>query len=56
MTYFLHLVMCADDTRPFACDQNIENVLAKLENNAEIAMSCFEYNYMKMNNDIREKA
>ena len=38
MTYFLHLVMCADDTRPFACDQNIENVLAKLENNAEIAM------------------
>ena len=38
----------ADDTTRFVCDQSIENVFTKLENDAEIAISSFECNYMKM--------
>ena len=41
----------ADDTTPFVCNQSIEEVLSKLEINAEIAISWFECNYMKMNSD-----
>lgn len=41
----------AGDTAPFVCDQSIENLLRKLENNAEIAISWFDCNYIKMNND-----
>ena len=34
----------ADDTTRFVCDQSIENVFTKLENDAEIAISSFECN------------
>ena len=41
----------ADDTTPYVCDQNLENVLSKLEQNSELAISWFNYNYMKMNTE-----
>jgi len=39
----------ADDTTPFFCDLNINNVLETLEEQSEIALTWFEANYMKMN-------
>ena len=39
----------ADDTTPFVSDLNLEIVLEKLEENAEICNDWFDNNYMKMN-------
>ena len=39
----------ADDTTSYVCDKNLAFVLAKLEENSNIAMKWFENNYMKMN-------
>ena len=41
----------ADDTTPFVCDESLENVVAKLEHDSEVAISWFESNYMKLNID-----
>ena len=41
----------ADDTTPFVCDESLENVVAKLEHDSEVAISWFESNYMKLNTD-----
>ena len=41
----------ADDTTPFVCDFELKNVLDKLECNADLAVSWFETNYMKLNPD-----
>ena len=40
-----------DDAAQFICDQRIENNLRKIDNHIEIAISLFQYSYMKMNND-----
>ena len=40
-----------DDTTPFVCDESLENVVAKLEHDSEVAISWFESNYMKLNTD-----
>ena len=39
----------ADDTTSYVRDKNLAFVLAKLEENSNIAMKWFENNYMKMN-------
>ena len=51
--YFLFCAVCnfADDTAPYVCDKNLAFVLAKLEENHNIAMKWFENNYMKINSD-----
>jgi len=41
----------ADDTTPYVCDKSLKNVLEKLEQNSEIAISWFKTNYMKLNTD-----
>ena len=41
----------ADDTTPYVCDSNLNSVLEKLEDNAELAIAWFEINYMKRNTD-----
>ena len=48
--YFLSCDVCnfADDTTPYVCDKNLVFVLAKLEENSDIALKWFENNYMKM--------
>ena len=41
----------ADDTTPFVCGKNIENVLVSLEKNSISAIYWFHQNYMKLNTD-----
>ena len=41
----------ADDTTPFVCDNDLETVLNKLEQNSALAISWFESNYTKLNTD-----
>ena len=41
----------ADDTTPYICDQTLEGVLSRLEQNSELAVSWFNNNYMKINTD-----
>ena len=41
----------ADDTTLHVCDENVEQVLIRLENDSAIAICCFERNYMKLNTD-----
>ena len=41
----------ADDTTPFICDENLEVVVRKLEENSDLAISWFQNNYMKLNTD-----
>ena len=41
----------ADDTTFYACDQDIENVLQRLEHDSLLAIEWFENNYMKLNSD-----
>ena len=41
----------ADDTTLFACNENLEEVLTRLENNSEMAIFWFEINFMKLNTD-----
>ena len=41
-----------DDAAQFICDQRIENNLRKIDNHIEIAISLFQYSYMKINEDI----
>ena len=41
----------ADDTTSFVCDEKLEVVLLKLENNVETAINWFANNHMKMNPD-----
>ena len=41
----------ADDTTPYVCDEKLENVVSKLENDSDIAICWFESNYMKLNTD-----
>ena len=41
----------ADDTTPFVCDQNLEVVVRKLEENSDLAIHWFQNNYMKLNTD-----
>ena len=40
----------ADDTTPLFCDSNLK-FLEKLGHNSELAIACFEMNYMKRNTD-----
>jgi len=55
MTYFMlnetNVCNFADDTTPYVCDKSLKNVLEKLEQNSEIAISWFKTNYMKLNTD-----
>ena len=41
----------ADDTTPYACDTNLENLMSRLEFATEQAVEWFEINYMKLNVD-----
>ena len=41
----------ADDTTPYFCDKSLKEVLDKLEECTEIAISWFDTNYMKLNTD-----
>lgn len=41
----------ADDTTPFACDSNLDNVLLRLKHDSALALAWFECNYMKLNTD-----
>ena len=41
----------ADDTTPFVCDENLEVIVRKLEENSDLAISWFQNNYMKLNTD-----
>ena len=41
----------ADDTTPFVCDISLQSVINKLEKHSDVAISWFEYNYMKLNTD-----
>ena len=41
----------ADDTTLYACDDNLERVLQKLEVNSELAIFWFENNFMTLNTD-----
>ena len=42
----------ADDTNIYTCDPNVENVVAKLENDALALSEWFPNNLMKLNEDI----
>ena len=50
---FVNTEVCnlADDTTPYACDIDINNLIFRLENDALIAIVWFEANYMKINAD-----
>ena len=41
----------ADDTTIYACDNNIDNVLTRLENDSNIIIQWFADNFMKLNTD-----
>ena len=41
----------ADDTTPYTCDENLEQVLLRLEHDSALAICWFERNYMKLNTD-----
>ena len=41
----------ADDTTIYACDQNLETVLNRLEHDTLISIEWFDSNYMKLNSD-----
>ena len=41
----------ADDTTFYACDQDLESVLQKLEHDSLLAVEWFENNYMQLNSD-----
>ena len=41
----------ADDTTPYVCEGNLENVILKLEHDSGTAICWFESNYMKLNTD-----
>ena len=41
----------ADDTTFYACDQELESVLRRLEHDSLLAIEWFENNYMKLNSD-----
>ena len=41
----------ADDTTIYACDNNIDNVSARLENDSNIIIQWFTDNFMKLNTD-----
>ena len=45
--------MCnfADDTTPYACDQDLKTQIQKLEHDSLKAIMWFENNYMKLNED-----
>ena len=50
--YFMHDVCnFADDTTPFACNLDLENVLQSLEIDSAQALIWFDLNYMKLNAD-----
>ena len=38
----------ADDTTPYVCNERNDRVLRLLEENIELALCCFESNYMKL--------
>ena len=41
----------ADDTSPFACDEELKKVLETLETDSAQALKQFELNFMKLNAD-----
>ena len=41
----------ADDTTIYACDNNLDNVIARLENDSSIIIQWFANNFMKLNTD-----
>ena len=41
----------ADDTTFYACDQNLNSLLLRMEHDALLAIEWFECNYMKINKD-----
>ena len=41
----------ADDTTIYACDDNLDNVIARLENDSSIIIQWFANNFMKLNTD-----
>ena len=51
--FFLDCNVCnfADCTTSFICYKNLDYVLNELERNSNIAIYCFQKNYMKMNSD-----
>ena len=38
-----------DDTTLYACDKNLNNVIARLENDSSISIQWFAYNFVKLN-------
>ena len=50
---FINTSVCniADDTTPYACDNNLETLLANLEYDSISAIMWFEANYMKLNQE-----
>ena len=51
--FFNDIQVCnfADDTTPFACSQNLAELVKKLEENSDLGINCFQNNYMKLNTD-----
>ena len=41
----------ADDTTLFACDENLNNLLRRLESDSMAVIDWFDYNYMKLNKE-----
>ena len=41
----------ADDTTPYACDIDIQNLIRRPEHDCLLAIEWFESNYMKLNED-----
>ena len=50
---FQHTGVCniADDTTPYACDETLQGLLFRLENDTLIAIEWFHSNFMKLNED-----
>ena len=45
---FLNEIDVSNDTSHFVCHKNLKELLEKLERNSELAINCFEDNYIKL--------
>ena len=51
MTECIDACHFTDDTTFWACDRDLKHLIERLENDAKLAIECFENNYMKLNED-----
>ena len=51
MTELTYVCNSADDTTFHACGSSLEDLVNRLEHDASLAISWFDYNYMKLNKD-----